>query len=232
MSSLSIEQFKNSPLFATLQPAALEALVSAGRVENLPRHDVLFEAGDHAERIMLVISGAVKLTFMLVNGREVIVDLVGPGDLVGDDAVCEDRRDTGASVLREATFVSLPAAAVKSALSQNTDFAVAWIGRSIKKRRRLQARIPELAYGNIEDRLLRMLKQIGTLHGSTNEDGEVELRFPLTHQELSELIGATRETTTLAMGRLRATGQIKFVERRIVLKGATAHGAHSKRKAG
>ncbi|GAC1362792.1 MAG: hypothetical protein NVSMB3_11140 [Acidobacteriaceae bacterium] len=86
------------------------------------------------------------------------------------------------------------------------------------QRLRIEERVTEVAYGNIDKRLIRLLTHLSRYHGTRTRKGNLVLRFTLTHHELANLIGATRETTTLAMGRLKAEGLIGFFERKIVLR--------------
>jgi CRP/FNR family transcriptional regulator, cyclic AMP receptor protein len=218
MSSPSIDDLKCQSAFRVLDIPSLERLTLAGRLEHYRRNDVLFSPDDRADRLMLILEGAVKSTVTAANQREVILEILGPGDIVGEDAVSEERRITGASVMRESTMATFQANAILPLCSENPAFACAWLKYGLGLKRRLQERVAELAYGNIEDRLFRMLHHLALYHGATTKKGNTILRFPLTHQEMANLIGATRETTTLAVGRLRASGAISFLERKIVLK--------------
>ncbi|MCA1595987.1 MAG: Crp/Fnr family transcriptional regulator, partial [Chloroflexi bacterium] len=160
------EQLGDHRLFRTLDSPALERLLRAARVEKLSRHDVLYEPDDRAEKVVLVLSGVVKTTVRLEGGREIILNLFGPGDLVGDEAVSQERRRAGASVLRDAVVVLFPTGTLQALWARHSDFANAWIDHIFQERLRLESRITELAYGNIEDRLMRMLTHLSEHHGT------------------------------------------------------------------
>jgi CRP-like cAMP-binding protein len=179
---------------------------------------MLSTAGERAEKTMLILDGTVKVVSAAPNQREVILDILGLGDLIAEEAVAEERNAYGASVVRDTVVFSMPAAAIRALLARSPEFAMAWIRGAYTGKRRLQERVTELAYGNIEDRLSRILAHLMKQHGVKTTKGNTMLRFPLTHQELANMIGATRETTTVAVGRLRSAGVIGFRERKIILK--------------
>lgn len=214
----SSDDLRNHVVLGALDQYSLERLLQVARVEQLRRHEAIFSVGDRAERVLLVLDGAVKITASAANAREVILDLLGQGEMVGDEALTDERRSVNAIVLRDARLLSFPVAAIRTLWSRNADFASAWIRYVSSSRQRLHERIAELAYGNIEDRLLRVLVHLARYHGARTKKGNTVLKFPLTHQELANLIGATRETTTLAVNRLKETGTITLVERKIVMR--------------
>lgn len=70
---------------------------------------------------------------------------------------------------------------------------------------------------SVERRVLRKLRQIALRWGRVTHDG-VRLDLRLTHQELANMVGAVRETVTLAMGRLQEQGEIQVQNRTVVIR--------------
>lgn len=218
MSSTVSNELKSHPIFGVLDQFSLERLMLAGSAQPMRRNEVVCAAGERLEHAMLILDGTVKVTAPAPNRREVILDVLGSGDLVGEECVVDERPAYGASVMRDAIVVAIPANVIRSLLARNADFALAWIKYGAASKQRLQQRVTELAYGNIEDRLFRILYHLSKQHGTRTSKGNTILRFPLTHQEIANLIGATRETTTVAVGRLKLAGVIGVRERKIILK--------------
>ncbi|HET6385375.1 MAG TPA: Crp/Fnr family transcriptional regulator [Armatimonadota bacterium] len=232
MNPPSTEELKTHPVFGALDQYNLERLLQVGRVDQMRRNETLFSPGDRPDKVTLILDGAVKVTAPAANKREVILDIQGAGDVVGEDAIGNEPRATGAVVMRDAALFSFPAAAVRTLWSRSPEFALAWIRYLAGGKQRLQERVIELAYGNIEDRLFRMLFHLARYHGVSTNKGNTVLKFRLTHQELANLIGATRETTTLAVGRLKSSGALSFMDGKIVLKDRLRSEAAQEERAG
>src|SRR5215813_13496368 len=74
---------KCSPLFAGLSPADHNKLSAAGHSKEFRRGEMLYMEGDAVQQIMLITTGFVKVTQFGLTGSEVILRLIGPGDVLG-----------------------------------------------------------------------------------------------------------------------------------------------------
>ena len=232
MNTPSVDELRTHPVFGALDAFCLERLFQVARFDQMRRHEVLCTAGERTELIHLILDGIIKISTFAFNEKEVILDILGTGDLVGEEALADERSGYTASVMRDAMMLSVPAAAVRALLARSPEFALAWIRNSYVSKFRLQQRMTELAYGSIEDRLFRILCHLVRHHGMKTSKGNSILQFPLTHQELGNLIGATRETTTVAVGRLKSAGIIGFRERKIILRDRTRSDSAEEEKVG
>lgn len=85
----------------------------------------------------------------------------------------------------------------------------------------LTTRVGDLAVTNIEERLYKVLCNVAKEHGEKRPQG-VMIQFPLTHEDLSFLIGTHRVTVTRAMKALKETGKIILQNRRLILPSLAA----------
>lgn len=167
----------------------------------LARGEALYRAGDPATALFAVEAGLVALSVASPTGRERIVGVAGPGDLVGALDPRADRHGEHAH--------ALGAAVVVRALDPRGE------GHGDAIARALGAHATQLRHA-LEDvdlpvaaRLARALARLGERFGQRGEDGLVRLTLPLTHEHLAALVGAARETTTLTLSDLRRRGLVE-----------------------
>ncbi len=171
------------------------------RAHVLARGDVLYRAGDPAAVAFAVDTGLLKLAIASPTGRERIVGVVGPGDVLGAlSPVTTIYAETA-----EALSVSVAVRALDERRPDHADVVADAAGVHLS---RLQHALEDVDLP-VAARLARALVRLGERFGQRAEDGTVRLTLPLTHEHLAALIGAARETTTLTLSELRQRGLVE-----------------------
>ncbi len=171
------------------------------RAHVLARGDVLYRAGDPAAVAFAVDTGLLTLTIASPTGRERIVGVVGPGDVLGAlSPVSGVYAETA-----EALSVSVAVRALDERRSDHADVLAEAAGVHLS---RLQNALEDVDLP-VAARLARALVRLGERFGQRADDGTVRLTLPLTHEHLAALIGAARETTTLTLSELRQRGLVE-----------------------
>jgi CRP/FNR family cyclic AMP-dependent transcriptional regulator len=167
---------------------------------ELGKGEALYRAGDLGGTVYRVDEGLLKLTIEAPGGKERIVALAGPGDVLGDLGASEAGFQETAEALsdqalvRSATRSSLPAGAADELLAAATS-------QLARLREVLEdAELP------VNARVARTLLRLGCRFGQRADDGSLWLTLPLTHDNLAAMVGAARETTSTALGQIRAAG--------------------------
>jgi CRP/FNR family transcriptional regulator len=93
-----------------------------------------------------------------------------------------------------------------------------WVDRQLQE---VQVRLEELLFKDVPTRLARVLLRLAEEHGEPTPEG-VLIDLPLTHQELAELIGSTRETTSLTLGAFTREGLLTRQRRRFLVHDVAA----------
>lgn len=168
---------------------------------TMGRGEALYRAGEPAGGAFAIHAGLVKLSLALPSGRERVIGVAGPGDVVGALtpsalAYGETAEALGAAVVVRPLDPGRPDHA--TALAHATDTRLAWLRLALE-----EVDLPVAA------RLARVLVRLGERFGVRGDDGRVRLTVPLTHEHLAGLIGAARETTTLALSELRQRGLLE-----------------------
>jgi CRP/FNR family transcriptional regulator len=213
----------SSPLrFAITEPseplARLRSCWNGTLALELQRGDYLYLPGDPARSVFLVREGFVRLGRLLDSGGELTLEVAGPGEIVGEEAVMGEARRPGlAQALQPARVSPVPAATLDPLLARSGPLALA-LARVVSERsRRIEARALENALGDCRQRLASMLMDLAGRYGF-DEPGGCRLGLRLTHEDLARLIGAARETVTPLLTELRRAGVLAYDRRRFLIR--------------
>lgn len=183
---------------------------------------VIFDQGDDARIVYLVKSGKVKILRTTEDGKEVLVSLLGPGDLFGEEVVFSDKeleRTTVARCLEPSLLCMARAEDIYSMVSRNPVLALNIAKYLQEQRDDALAIVEEVAYLKVQDRLLRLLERLAQEYGVPSKEGTL-LNVRLTHADLASLIGSTRETVTLQISSLIRDGHVLMSGKSMVLANA------------
>lgn len=185
------------------------------------RGDYLYLPGDPARSVFLVRSGSVRIARLLDAGRELTLDVAGPGELVGDDALVEAQRRTLAQALTPLRIAPLPVAALTLSVARDPALGLELARQALRRESRLGARATLDALGECRQRVAALLLELAERYPEEQTDG-VAIGVRLTHEEIGRFVGAARETVTPLLVELRRQGAIDYDRRRVLLRDANA----------
>jgi len=222
------EILRSSP-FSGLSGASREALLTLGRIEQLPRRHQIAAQGEVPASLLLLGSGRVKLERK--NGDRIFpLGHRGPGEIVGEAAIVGAQIATeNASVLDEVEALALPLAGFRKLLLTDVPLRAAMTAVLLEQRRSAEERLASLLLHGVEVRLVRFLCEAAHRWGRPHTSGTL-ISAPFTHADIALLIGSTRETVTLLLGKLKRADLITFDRRRVIIRDRDAlerHGAAS-----
>ncbi len=204
------------PFLRALAPADLEALRPYARCRGVARGQRVWSEGDPTEEFTFLAAGRVKLVKTSEAGREVIVEMAGPGELLCSSAVCSFAPYCCSSLAFEgdAALVSVPRRDLLALLDRSTSASRAFLREVTGREARLARRVEELASGQVERRVATLLLRLAEQVGQPAEDGAgtlIPIRF--SRQDLADLVGTTLETAIRVMTRFGREGIVLTLER-------------------
>jgi CRP-like cAMP-binding protein len=202
-----------------LEAQRRDALLADARRRTVARGDFVYTPGDLADCIYVVDSGRIKIVRTSAGGGESIVGIRNPGDIFGELAWMTDgaRRSTSAIALDPGDVCRIDAAAFERRLRADAVLA-AHFARGIGQRlASLERELTELAGKSVPGRLVDVLGRLAAEHGVTQDDGTLLIGLNLTHKDLADLIGTSRETLTKELNVLADVGLLRVAHRTIVL---------------
>jgi CRP/FNR family cyclic AMP-dependent transcriptional regulator len=193
-------------LFCDLPDGALAAFDRVARGMAFAQNATLFMEGDEAQGVFVVCSGRVKLVATSSEGKTIITQLVGPGEALGLTAVVSGRPLlVTARALESCTVKFVPADEFRVFLRDNGDACLRvaqHIGNSYHQAHQLVRSIGLAT--SVSEKLAKLLYDMCEREG-VRDDG-ARIRFALTHEEVAQMIGTTRETVTRTFSDLRREG--------------------------
>ncbi len=179
------------------------------------RFATLFSEGDPAENVYYLDSGLVKLYKRNGEGKEIIIQIVAPGELFGEQGLGESAtHPVSAEILHEGVLHVVPRQTFIQFCNHNPEYWHAFSDLLIARKRDLEKKIELLCLQDVEYRILYYLAELAGLFGVKNGQ---ELSVPLSQGELASLIGATRETTSTTLNALARRGLIRLGRRQVIL---------------
>lgn len=189
----------------------------AGAVpRRLPHGEVVTRQGDPVASLFLVTAGAVRLSAVTVRGREVVVGLLGPGDVFGEVGLLGGPSPVEARAIGAAEVVALPLETLRDLVSRHPATAEELLRLIAHRLHRTSGALRDALAGDVRTRVSRRLHDLAREHGAAEADG-VRLTLPLTQEELGRMVGATRETVNRTLGSLAAHGLVRTDGRVVVI---------------
>jgi CRP-like cAMP-binding protein len=186
----------DAPIFADLSDAEREAIAGLFRPRRFPRDAALLLEGDPAEVYYLLAEGQVKVVQTSAEGVEVILHLLGPGDLLGAlPNLDEGTYPASAIALTQVVAYAVSPRDFEAILERHPSAALFLLRFAASRLRSSQARLRELATERVERRIARTLSRLAPQIGQRTERGVV-LNAPLSRQDLAEMAGTTLFTVS------------------------------------
>lgn len=197
-------------------PSAPREVRTAPRL-TLDRGESLYLQGDQAASAYLVESGLLALSVASRPGRERIIGLAGPGDLIGAHSAGQSRYLDGAAALsHEVNVVRLDVD--EGRLSEAGHDLRYLLGvAAVRHLERLTAQLEDVEVP-VPARVARTFLRLAERFGQASSDGSVRLTLPLTHDTLAAMVGAARETTSTTIEQLRKLGLVTGTRGRYLVR--------------
>jgi CRP-like cAMP-binding protein len=197
------------------ESGAVALLRAEGRPRRFRTGATLFHEGDHSDWIGLVTKGRVKISCYGADGRERLVAVVGPGELLGELSAIDGEPRSATATSLDPLEVSVVTAEEFVALLEQHPAATLGILRSIIGRLRdSDKRRMEFGALDTVGRVARLIVELAERYGEES-DGVIRIGLPLSQEELAGWAGASREAVVKALRQLRARGWIETARREI-----------------
>jgi CRP/FNR family transcriptional regulator, cyclic AMP receptor protein len=192
-------------------------LLEIGIRRSIAARTTVVHEGDEGTGVMVVCTGRLKASSWHADGREQLLSVHGPGDLVGVIAGIDGGvRTASLTTLERAELVFVARDRFLDLLATRPAIALAVMEQLCRDFRNTHRR--ELALGGLDTtgRVARQLADLASSFGEPTETG-TRISIPVTHQDLAGWVGASREAVGKAMAMLERLGHISSPQRRMVV---------------
>ena len=202
---------------ATVLPVGDDLLAGGATQRRFEHDEVLVRQGEPTSFLWLISTGAVRLSAVTASGREVVVALLGRGDVFGETAFLGDRPSpVEARSVGPTEVLALPVEAVGGVIRHAPETAEQLLRMVATRLHRTSAALEQALAHDVPTRVSLRLRDLARTHGSPCPIG-VRLPPRLTQDELARMVGATRESVNRSLAVLSARGLLRVEERRYVL---------------
>jgi CRP/FNR family cyclic AMP-dependent transcriptional regulator len=195
-----------------LRDEVLRDIAASGVVRTFPKQAVLISEGDVGDSLFIILSGRVKVYASNAAGREVVLNFHGAGEYVGEMSLDGEPRSASVVTTESTTCAIVNRAQLREFLAQNPDFAQHLIQTLIGRCRSATENVKSLALSDVYGRLVRLLNALAVEQG-----GLPVVNERLTHQDIADRVGASRDMVGKLMKDLVGGGYLAVEDRRITI---------------
>lgn len=212
-----IAHLRTVSLFSGLNERQLNLIQANLKKVAFHKRSVILQQDEESFDLYIILSGAVSVTLIHPDGREVTLDMMKEGDFFGELSLLDGKprsatvtavTDVEVLVLRRSLFIEI--------LKGNADIAINLIAVMSRRLRKANETIETLTFLDVSGRVAKALIDAAVLNGEKLPDGCIRFHCP-THQSIANNIGCSREAVTKALKAFAANGLIKMTAKEVVI---------------
>ena len=205
------------PLLAALTDADLELIYKLAAVKSYRRGDVIFFEDDPGDALHVVLEGIVRIYRLADDGREKTLAYLNEGEFFGEMAILDGgARSAVAQAIDATRTLALYRKDFTALLADHPHISLEIIKVLSRRLRQTNAQLMDVVFRDARGRVLSALYELGQKHG-TKSNGGTRINLNLTHQEIANLAGTARETTSRVLAELQDEGLVQVVGRRLLV---------------
>ena len=205
------------PALADVSADGLQRVLPGARLGGYRARQVIYLPGDRAQGVHFLSNGRVKISKVTRDGKELTLAYRIGGDFFGETCLLDGGpREEMAEAMDASTTVEIPRELLDGLLKVDGGAAYKFARALISRRKDLETRVEQLIFKDVGAKLAELLLNLGQEHGIADARGTV-VGLKITHQEMANLIGSTRETVSLTLSQFKRKGLIQTEGRKVIL---------------
>ena len=187
----------------------LAQLAKTGDLQSFEKNEILITEGEKADTLFFLISGQLKVFTRDPGGREVVYNIVEPGEMLGEMFLDGGSRSASVKATAPSQCIAIQHAEIQGLIKKHSDFAECLIQILIGRLRNATQTIKTLVLSDVYGRTTALLNRM-----AISEGGLRVVPSNLTQQEIADRVGATREMINHVIAELTKSGHISRDEHR------------------
>ncbi|WP_432832086.1 Crp/Fnr family transcriptional regulator [Dactylosporangium sp. CA-092794] len=211
------EALARSGLLQGVEPEAAEELAGNFEQVEIRRGEVLFTEDEPGDSLYIVLSGKIKLGRRSLDGRQNLLAIMGPGDMVGELALFDPGpRTATATAVVDSRVARLAKPSLRPWLTRRPEISEQLLRVLARRLRRTNDALADLIFTDVPGRVAKKLLQLAGPFG-TRDGGVLRVTHDLTQEELAQLVGASRETVNKALADFSSRGWIRLDGKSVII---------------
>ena len=199
---------------AQVKDPGMRLLASLGWLHRMQPQTVFINEGESADSAYVILSGRVKVFASDPEGSEIVLNVCGPGECIGDMALDGGPRSASVMTLDRVTCSVVSRDGLRKAVASDPDFALRLITTLIRRNRLATTKIKGLALQGVRERVVSLLEGLAVEREGARIVGE-----KLSQVEIANRVGASRDMVSRVFKELQQEGRVRLERRQITLIG-------------
>jgi CRP/FNR family cyclic AMP-dependent transcriptional regulator len=213
---------EENPLFAVLTAEERVLLWKSAVVHTYSRHQVLYKPGQPASKVYFLLQGIVKVT-VHAEKKDIIKYVVRPGSLLGESGLIGEpqRRDFAYAMDDQVQALEIEAMTLLAIMRCNFAFAQSLLHFLGERLRYTENQLEKVVLKDSKSRILEFLHQMGLEQGM-RVGFETLVKHNMTHQDIADLTGTSRQMVTAVLNQLKRSNLLYFNRKKILFRDLSA----------
>jgi CRP/FNR family transcriptional regulator/CRP/FNR family cyclic AMP-dependent transcriptional regulator len=200
-----LETLRKIDLFSEVRDEDLQSVASLLIERRFPKHKTIVEEGLPGDYMYVIREGRVSVSKLSDDGREKILEFLEAGDFFGEMSLLDNApRSASVRALTETRILALSRNDFLAVLRKSPDLAMAVITELTRRLRQIDEQASSLSFQRVKERTKGLLVRLAK--DPVEGRDAVGITPALTHQQIADMIGTSRETVTRALKGLRGEG--------------------------
>ncbi|MFZ2870322.1 Crp/Fnr family transcriptional regulator [Zavarzinia sp.] len=198
-------------LLQDVSEKVLDDLIAFSSTHGYADDQIIFAKGDDGDGLYGILDGQVRIFAGDAEGREITLNILGPGDLFGEIALIDGKsRSADAAAIGPTTLFHMPRRHFVPYLRQSPDLCFSLLEILCGRVRWVSNALEDRAFLGLEARLAKWLLSLAETSGDKDGRGKLRLRMKLSQRELGALVGTSREAVNKQFALWRDSGLISI----------------------
>ena len=208
---------KKIPLLADLGPEVLARMAERVEMKEIRRREVVYLPGDPGRSLFFVNGGRIKVSKVTRDGKALTLSYCGPSEVFGETCLIDGGpRSEMAEAVENAMLTEIERSDFERLLSQHASLGSQMTKLMVTRRRDLENKVEGLVFRDVTSKLAELLVKLAGEYGVDDSRGTM-VALKITHQELANLIGSTRETVSLTLSQFKKKKYICTEGRKVII---------------
>jgi CRP/FNR family cyclic AMP-dependent transcriptional regulator len=214
--------FERNFLLGKLSSSEIDTLLRYSRVEHYPAGEEIFAKGSPGNSLMIVLRGRVRISSISLTGKEIVLNIIDAGEIVGEIALLDGGERSGDAVaMTDCELLVLNRRDFMPFIENRADICLMLIKILCQRLRQTSEQVEDLQFRRLESRIAKALLHLSERSGQPVVDGRV-LELHMSQSELSHIVGSSRESVNKQLQAWQKAGFIDLAKGSIVIRDPAA----------
>jgi CRP/FNR family cyclic AMP-dependent transcriptional regulator len=196
-------------------------IAGAAVMQDVSKKEILYFPKETSDSVNILKEGKVKIARQTPEGKEIILNIVNPGELFGGLGIAgQEERQEVAEAMEDAVVCIIALKDMQEFMRTMPSLNSEILKRLGKRMQKVQNRLESLICKNAEERIRSLIKEMAQEYGRAiaGNPEQIELKLGLTHSDLAKLAATCRQSVSSCLNELERQELIKYDHRRIYIK--------------